>query len=100
MGYVRLGQGPWGEGRGSHQADCLTSVGQEVPDYGFKIPVLGAAQTTRRLIRFGLVPWLSKSDSILATALFLFFSFPFLTGTSFIWSRSERGISWLIDIMN
>lgn len=38
----------------------------------FKIPLPGEAETAVRLLSFGLVMWLSKSDSILASFFFFF----------------------------
>ena len=50
--------------RGSYQADYLTSIDQEISDW-FKILLLTKAEIVIMLfIKFGLVRWLSKSDSI------------------------------------
>lgn len=53
------------EGRGLYQADYLRSIDREIPDW-VKIPLLGEAETAIRLVSFGLVTWLNKSDSNLA----------------------------------
>lgn len=56
------------ERQGFYRTDYLTSIDQD----WFKIPLLEENEAAIRLLSFGLVMWLSKSDSILAVFLNFF----------------------------